>query len=72
MHERMEEARTELLDLGPLEDADSIQMAIRKLQRAIIEGKLTPRQVGQLAYTIQLAAWNVTRTSMAAKRLTTD
>jgi hypothetical protein len=72
MHERMEEARTALLDLGPLEDADSIQMAIRKLQRAIIEGKLTPKQVGQLAYTIQLAAWNVTRTSMAGKRLTTD
>jgi hypothetical protein len=63
MHERMEEARSATLDLGPMEDPDSIQIAIRKLQSAIIEGKLGPRQVGQLAYTIQLAAWNVTRTT---------
>jgi len=68
MHERMEEARSATLDLGPMEDPDSIQIAIRKLQSAIIEGKLGPRQVGQLAYTIQLAAWNVTRTT----RLTAD
>jgi hypothetical protein len=68
MHERMEEARNATLDLGPMEDADSIQMGIRKLQSTIIEGKLGPRQVGQLAYTIQLAAWNVTRT----KRMIAD
>ncbi len=64
MHERLEEARTVKLDLGPMEDADSIQVGIKKLQGAIIEGTLEPRQVGQLAYTIQLAAWNVTRTTM--------
>jgi hypothetical protein len=63
MHERIEEARADKLDLGPIEDPDSIQVAIRKLQGAIIEGKLDHWQVGQLAYTIQLAAWNVTRTS---------
>jgi hypothetical protein len=72
MHERMEETKTQKMDLGPMEDPDSIQMAIRKLQGAIIDGKLDQRQIGQLAYTIQLAAWNVTRTSMVAKRLTTD
>ena len=64
MHERLEEARTVNRDLGPMEDADSIQVGIKKLQGAIIEGTLEPRQVGQLAYTIQLAAWNVTRTTM--------
>jgi hypothetical protein len=64
MHERLEEARTEKLDLGTMEDADSIQVGIKKLQGAIIEGTLDARQVGQLAYTIQLAAWNVGRTSM--------
>jgi hypothetical protein len=71
MHDRLEEAKTEMLalDLGPMEDADSIQMGIKKLQRAIIEGKLDHRQVGQLAYTIQLAAWNVTRTSMAGRNM---
>ena len=64
MHERIEEAKAEALDLGSMEDPDSIQVSIQKLQKAIIDGKLTGKQVGQLAYTIQLAAWNVTRTSM--------
>jgi hypothetical protein len=63
MHERIEETKADKLDLGPIEDPDSIQVAIRKLQGAIIEGKLDHWQVGQLAYTIQLAAWNVTRMS---------
>ena len=67
MHERLEETRSAKLDLGSMEDPDSIQVAISKLQGAIIEGKLDYRQVGQLAYTIQLAAWNVTRTSMVTR-----
>jgi hypothetical protein len=64
-HQRIEEARAAKLDLGPMEDPDSIQMAIMKLQRAVIDGSLDYKQTGQLAYTIQLAAWNVTRTRMA-------
>src|SRR5258707_2124883 len=72
MHERVDEAKTSIIDLGPLEDADSIQMAIRKLQGAILEGKLTHRQVGQLAYTIQLAAWNVTRTSVMTREISSE
>ena len=67
MHERMQELPPAALDLGPMEDPDSIQLGIRKLQGAIIEGKLDYRQVGQLAYTIQLAAWNVMRTSTVSK-----
>ena len=69
MHERMEQTKAEKLDLdlGPMEDPDSIQMGIKRLQAAIIDGKLDARQIGQLAYTIQLAAWNVTRTSMMLK-----
>jgi hypothetical protein len=69
MHERVEEAKMAIIDLGPMEDADSIQMGIRKLQAAIVEGKLSHRQIAQLAYTIQLAAWNVTRTSVMAEKL---
>jgi len=69
MHERLEEATAVRLDLGPIEDPDSIQLAIKKLQGAIIDGKLDHRQVGQLAYTIQLAAWNVTRTTMGAREM---
>lgn len=67
MHERMEESKSAKLDLGVMEDPDSIQIGIQKLQAAIIDGKLEAKQVGQLAYTIQLAAWNVMRTSMVAK-----
>jgi hypothetical protein len=61
MHQRLEETKSTKLDLGPMEDADSIQIGIRKLQGAIIDGILDHRQVGQLAYTLQLAAWNVSR-----------
>jgi hypothetical protein len=63
MHDRMEEATAVKMDLGSMEDADSIQVGIRKLQAAIIDGKLDSKQIGHLAYTIQLAAWNVTRTT---------
>jgi hypothetical protein len=65
MHEGLEEAKAVTLDLGSMEDADSIQVGIRKLQAAIIDGKLDSKQIGHLAYTIQLAAWNVTRTTTA-------
>jgi hypothetical protein len=67
MHDRLEEAKALKLDLGPMEDADSIQLGIKKLQGAIIDGKLDSKQIGHLAYTIQLAAWNVTRTSMGMR-----
>ena len=63
MHGGMEEAKAVKLDLGPMEDPDSIQAGIRKLQAAIIDGKLDSKQIGHLAYTIHLAAWNVTRTT---------
>jgi hypothetical protein len=64
-HQRVEEAKALKLDLGPMEDPDSIQVAIMKLQRAVIDGALDPKTTGQLAYTIQLAAWNVSRTRIA-------
>jgi hypothetical protein len=67
MHERIEEEKTAILDLGPMEDPASIQLGIKRLQRAIVERKLDHRQVGQLAYTIQLAAWNVSRLGMGSE-----
>jgi len=63
MHQGMEEAQAMKLDLGPMEDPDSIQVGIKKLQAAIIDGNLDSKKIGHLAYTIQLAAWNVTRTT---------
>jgi hypothetical protein len=63
-HERMEQVKAVKLDLGPMEDADSIQVAIKKLQVAVIDGTLDGRQVSQLSYLIQLAAWNVRNTTI--------
>ncbi|SRR6266567_1819701 len=70
MHQRMKEAEAVKLDLGPMEDPDSIQVAIKKLQKAVIDGTLDHKQIGHLAYLIQLAAWNVTRTSFGEREVT--
>lgn len=67
MHQRIEDAQAAKFDLGPLEDPDSIQLSIMKLQRGLIDGSLPNKDVGQLAYLIQLAAWNVTRTTFAKR-----
>lgn len=69
MHQGMEEARAVKLDLGSMEDPDSIQVAIMKLQQAVIDGTLDSGQIGRLAYLIQLAAWNVTRTTFGNRPL---
>jgi hypothetical protein len=63
MHERMLEARAEKLELPPLEDANSIQLAIMKLQKAVIDGTLDHKRIGYLSNLIQIAAWNVSRTN---------
>jgi len=65
MHERMEQARALKVDLGPMEDADSIQLGIKKLQQAVIDETLTDKQVRQLTNLLQIATWNVTRMKFA-------
>jgi hypothetical protein len=67
MHLRMEELQAVKVDLGSMEDPDSIQLAIMKLQRALVDGTLDGKQVRGLSYLVQLAAWNVTRTSFASR-----
>ena len=68
MHARMEQAKARKLDLGPMEDADSIQLGIKKLQAAVIDGTLEDSQVRQLAYLIRLAAWNVKGTTFGSRQ----
>ena len=63
MHDRMEQTKAERLDLGPMEDPDSIQMAIKKLQAAVIDQTLTDKQIAQLTNLLNIGAWNVIRTS---------
>jgi hypothetical protein len=67
MHERLEQAQAMKLDLGPMEDPESIQLGIKKLQAAIIDGSLDYKQVSQLSYLIQVAAWNVRNMVLAGR-----
>jgi hypothetical protein len=69
MHQRLEEARALKLDLGPLEDADSIQVGIKKLQKAVIDETLSDKQVRQLTNLLQIATWNVTRMKFANREV---
>lgn len=59
MHDRLDEANTTKLDLGPMEDPESILLAIKRLLAAILEGTVDSKMVGQLTNLIQVAAWNV-------------
>jgi hypothetical protein len=67
MHDRLEKAKSLKLDLGTMEDPDSIQVAIKRLQAAVIDGTLDDKQVRQLTYLIQLAAWNVRATTFGMR-----
>jgi len=69
MHERMEETTPVKIDLGPLEDPDSIQLAIQKLLKAIVDGVVDPKAIGQVTNLLQVAAWNVTRTSFGLEAM---
>jgi hypothetical protein len=69
IHAGMEAMKGAALELGSMEDPDSIQMAIMRLQHAILDRKLDPGQIGQLSYLIQLAAWNVSRTTFGNRTL---
>lgn len=72
MHARMEETRATKLDLGALEDPDSVQLGIMKLQRAVIDGTLDRQQVTQLTTLLQIAAWNAPRTRLGGRNKETD
>jgi hypothetical protein len=72
MHARMEETRAAKLDLGALEDPDSVQLGIMKLQRAVIDGTLDRQQVTQLTTLLQIAAWNAPRTKLGGKKKEED
>ena len=72
MHQRIEEARALKLDLGPMEDPDSIQVGIKKLQKAVIDETLSDKQVRQLTNLIQIATWNVMRMRFANRGMEED
>jgi hypothetical protein len=61
MHEMLEEARPEKLNLPSLGDAHAIHAAIAKGAQAVVDGKLEYKQASILGYYLQLALSNVGR-----------
>jgi hypothetical protein len=61
MHEMLEEARPEKINLPSLGDAHAIHAAIAKGAQAVVDGKLEYKQASILGYYLQLALSNVGR-----------
>jgi len=61
MHEMLEEARPEKINLPNLGDAYAIHAAIAKGAQAVVDGKLDYKQASILGYYLQLALSNVGR-----------
>jgi hypothetical protein len=62
-HDRMRQVRPEKLALPPLEDANSVQLAIMMVQKALIDDEISEKKAGLLLYSIQIAGSNVAYTT---------
>jgi hypothetical protein len=62
-HWQMMDTRAKTFYLPPMEDANAIQMAIMRVQRALIDDEISEKKAGLLLYSLQLAATNVERTT---------
>jgi hypothetical protein len=62
-HRQMMEARALVLQLPALEDANSIQIALMRVQKSLIDDTITTKKAGLLLYSLQLAMTNVGQTT---------
>ncbi len=62
-HKQMMEARAMALCLPALEDANAIQIALMRVQKALIDDTITAKKAGLLLYSLQLAVTNVGQTT---------
>ena len=62
-HDRMRQVRPQKLALPALEDANSIQLAIMMVQKALIDDEISEKKAGLLLYSIQIAGANVAYTT---------
>jgi len=62
-HMQMAEARTLLLMLPAAEDANAIQVGLMRIQKALIEDRISTKKAGLLLYSMQLALTNVGQTT---------
>ena len=67
MHEMLEAARPEKIDLPNLGDAYAIHGAIAKGAQAVVEGKLDYKQASILGYYLQLALSNIKQVNFEDK-----
>jgi hypothetical protein len=62
-HKQMAEARTLMLMLPVVEDANAIQVGLMRIQKAVIEDTISMKKAGLLLYSMQLAMTNVGQTT---------
>ena len=62
-HKQMMETRAQTLRLPALEDANAIQIAVMRVQTALIDDTISERKAGLLLYSLQLAMTNDVHTT---------
>ena len=62
-HERMLAVRSSRLELPALEDANAVQMAIMRVQKALIDDEISEKKAGLLLYSLQMASSNLKHTT---------
>jgi hypothetical protein len=67
-HERMLGMRSGRLELPPLEDANAVQMAIMRVQKALIEDEISEKKAGLLLYSLQMASSNLKYTTFTESK----
>ena len=58
-HQRMDRARSLRVRMPPLEDPNSIQVAIMEVSRALLDHQITSKDAGLLFYGLKIAARNI-------------
>jgi len=66
-HERMLQQQSQKLELPALEDANGIQMAIMRVQKALIDDEISEKKARLLLYSIHLASVNLKHTTFTSK-----
>jgi hypothetical protein len=66
-HERMLQMESQKLELPALEDANGVQMAIMRVQKALIDDEISEKKAGLLLYSLQMASSNLKHTTFTNK-----
>jgi hypothetical protein len=66
-HERMLQTQSQKLQLPALEDANAVQMAIMRVQKALIDDEISEKKAGLLLYSLQMASSNLKHVTFTGK-----